>query len=596
MKLKNLKFSLFFIFLLFILLLFFFIFYQKEYANKVITHLYLGKYDLKGLTKEEIREFLEGKISEIEKEGIKFFTQEKEMTLYPVVIALTDPDLTRRIIYFRPEETIEEIFLFSEKGGLLAGLKERDKKKVFLILDLQKKEILKILKGNFSSLEKQAKDASLKYEAGDWKIIPEQEGFSFNYQKAIESLEKNLSQLNLEPIRVETITLKPEIYQKDIELSLSEVEKIVELAPISLFYGKEKWTITQRILKEWINFKKENGRISFDLDKEEIIGFLEKISQEIDRPVQEAKFKMEKERVIEFQISREGRKLKIEENAEKIKEYVLIGFKEIELEVEIVKPSILVENVNELEIKELVGRGESDFKGSPKNRIHNIKIGARTLNGILIKPNEEFSLLKAIGEVSKEKGYLPELVIKGNRTIPELGGGLCQIATTAFRVALNAGVPIIERVPHAFRVIYYEPAGVDATIYPPRPDFRFINDYHSWLLLQTKIEGSKLIFELYGTTDGRKVEITPPKIFNVVAPGPTRYIETEKLPPGEKKKVEKPVAGANTEFRRVIIYANGEKKEEIWRSYYRPWPEVWLIGKEKKGESAASEENSPQNQ
>ncbi len=577
MRVRKLLIYIFFIFLCLASLFYFFIFYQKRYADKVLTNLYLGNYNLKGLKKEEIYKFLEEKINEIERNGIKFFVEKREITIYPIVFALSDPDLTRRIIFFNLEETIEEIFLLPQRR--LIFFPEKKEKKIDLKVEFSKEEILKILKENFSSLEKPAKDASLKYFAGDWQIIPEEDGFSFNYEKAIEDLKENLSNLNLAPIQIETIPLKPKIYQKDIEISLDKAEKLADLAPVNLIYGRQNWKINREDIKKWIIFKKEDGKIDFDLDEEKIKNFLEKIAKEIDRPVKEAKFKMENNKVVEFEISQEGKKLKREENVKKIKNYLFSRIKEIELEVETIEPSVLITDVNKLGIKELIGRGECDFKGSPKNRINNIKIGAKTLNGILIKPGEEFSLLGAIGEVSEARGYLPELVIKGNRTIPELGGGLCQIGTTAFRVALNAGVPITERVPHAFRVIYYEPAGVDATIYNPKPDFKFINDYQSWLLLQTKIEGTKLIFELYGTSDGRKVEVTPPKIFNIVPPGPTKYIETDELPPGEKKLVEKPVAGADTEFKRIIIYANGEKKEEVWKSHYKPWPEVWLVGK-----------------
>ncbi|MCX7779233.1 MAG: VanW family protein [Patescibacteria group bacterium] len=576
----NFKIYLFFILISTFLLCYFFINYQKKFAKIILTDLYLGNDNLKGLSKEEVRDFLEKKINQIEKEGIKIFSEKKEMTLYPVVIALNDPDLTRRIIHFKLEETIEEIFLSTPNKFPFLALKGGIKKIPF-IFTIDEEEILKIVKSNFKTLEKEAKEASLKYEGGEWKIVPEEEGLSFNYQKVISDLKENLANLDLKKIVIEKVPQQPEIRQKDIEFSLAGAEKIVNLAPVSLFYGKERWIITKENLKDWLIFKKDGGKINFDLDQEKIMNFLEKIALVIDRPVQEAKFKMENNRVVEFQLAKEGRKLEIEKSGEKIRNYIFANLKEIELEVTLEKPSIFIEDINQLGIKELVGRGESDFKGSPKNRIHNIKIGAKTLNGILIKPNEEFSLLRALGEITEEKGYLPELVIKGNRTVPELGGGLCQIGTTAFRLALNAGLPITQRVPHAFRVIYYEPAGVDATIYHPSPDFKFINDYSSWLLLQTKIEGTKLIFELYGTADGRKVEVSPPKIFNVVSPGPPKYIETEELPAGEKKKVEKAVAGAETEFSRVIIYPNGEKKEEVWKSHYKPWPEVWLIGKEK---------------
>lgn len=576
---KGLKISLFFIITIILIFFLIFNFYQKAYGNKVMTQLWLGEYKLKGLTKNEVENFLEEKISEIEREGIKFFTQEKEITLYPVIIALNDPDLTRRIIRFKPEETIEQIFSLPQKPIIFKKFNE--KRKISLAFDLNEEEVLKILEGNFSSFEKSPENASLKYKNGKWEIIPEKEGFGFNYQKAISDLKERLANLDLRPISLEIISKKPEIYQEDIEFSLEEAERIASLSPVIISYGEEKWTIKREIINQWIDFKREGKKIFVDLNEEKIKIFLKEIAKKIDRPVQEAKFKIENGKVVEFQLAKEGRKLEIEKSAQKIKNCILSKIKEIELEVTLEKPTVFISDINELGIKELVGRGESDFKGSPKNRINNIKVGAKILNGILIKPGEEFSLLKALGEITEERGYLPELVIKGNRTVPELGGGLCQIGTTAFRVALNAGLPITERVPHAFRVIYYEPAGVDATIYNPSPDFKFINDYQSWLLLQTKIEGTKLIFELYGTPDGRKVEITPPKIFNIVPPGPARYIETEELKPNEKKLVEKPVAGADTEFTRIITYQNGEKKVEVWKSHYRPWQEVWLIGKKK---------------
>jgi len=112
-----------------------------------------------------------------------------------------------------------------------------------------------------------------------------------------------------------------------------------------------------------------------------------------------------------------------------------------------------------------------------------------------------------------------------------------------------------------------------------RIDLKFINDTPAYLLLQTKIEGENLIFELWGTSDGRKVEITKPKIYNFVSPGPTKLLETEDLPPGEKKCTERAHTGADAEFSRTITFANGEVKTETWKSHYVPWAAVCLIGK-----------------
>ena len=160
-----------------------------------------------------------------------------------------------------------------------------------------------------------------------------------------------------------------------------------------------------------------------------------------------------------------------------------------------VDPVEKLENFNDLGIKELLGSGHSNFYGSSANRRHNIRVGSNKLSGMIIKPGEEFSLVKALGDVNKETGYLFEMVIKGNKTVPEYGGGLCQVATTLFRAALQSGLPITERRNHSYRVSYYEPAGTDATIYSPHPDLRFINDTGNNILIQARFESNDIYFD-----------------------------------------------------------------------------------------------------
>ena len=200
-----------------------------------------------------------------------------------------------------------------------------------------------------------------------------------------------------------------------------------------------------------------------------------------------------------------------------------------------------------------MGKGTSNFAGSPSSRIHNIKIGSAKFHGLLIKPEEEFSFNTILGEVGPEQGYKEELVIKRDKTIPEYGGGLCQVSTTVFRAAVYSGLKITERYPHAFPVVYYSPQGFDATIYPPHPDFRFINDTPSHLLIQTKVEGYYLTFEFYGTDDGRKVEIDGPHQYDVKSDGSMK-----------------------TKLARKILRHGELVEEKTWKSSYKS-PDLYPI-------------------
>lgn len=559
------------------------------YHQRIYPKIFVGNLNLSGLTKDEALTQLDLSTESFERQGLKFLATSslgKKTVSIPLKIFASDPTLVREILSFKNEEAVDFVFSIGREGNLIRKIEDLilvliEKQQIQEKFDLNKKEIKDILKENFSLLEQPAKNASLSLdESGQLILIKEEEGFFFNYSQAIFILEENLKNLFYQPIFLTAEKQEPKIKKNQVNAAFERAKGLLKVAPFTLKYLKDEWQIDNKTFISWLEFIDQNQEINLSLSQEKFFEFLKTIAEKIDIEPHDALFKIEEGRVIEFQTSAPGKKLNFEKSFEVALKNSLSGERFIELIVEKIEPKVLTSDVNELGIKELIGRGESKFSGSPKNRRLNIATGAKKLNGILIAPEEKFSLVKALGEVSEKTGFLPELVIKGNRTIPEYGGGLCQIGTTTFRVALSAGVPILARTPHSYRVIYYEPAGKDATIYNPQPDFVFLNDTPAHILFQTKIEGDNLIFEFYGTSDGRKVEISDSKIYNIVSPPPTQYIETEELPPGEKKKIERAIAGANAEFSQIITWLDGTKKEKIWQSHYKPWPEVWLIGKE----------------
>jgi vancomycin resistance protein YoaR len=131
--------------------------------------------------------------------------------------------------------------------------------------------------------------------------------------------------------------------------------------------------------------------------------------------------------------------------------------------------------------------------------------------------------------VDGEHGYLPELVIKQNRTEPEFGGGICQVSSTVFRAAIYSGLKITARRNHAYPVKYYAPYGMDATIYIPKPDLKFVNNTPGHILMQASIEGTELIFRFYGTSDRRKVEVDGPHILESNPDGSMKTVFTQKV-------------------------------------------------------------------
>ncbi|MEI8096612.1 MAG: VanW family protein, partial [Candidatus Moraniibacteriota bacterium] len=221
----------------------------------------------------------------------------------------------------------------------------------------------------------------------------------------------------------------------------------------------------------------------------------------------------------------------------------------ISLPTEVTAPKLMTSDRERLGLKELVGEGRTNFAGSPKNRVYNINRALEQFQNIIIAPNEEFSFVKYLGDVDGEHGYLPELVIKNNETIPEFGGGICQVSSTVFRAAIYSGMKITARRNHAYPVRYYTPYGMDATVYVPKPDLTFINNTPGAVLVQSTVEGSNLTFRFYGTKDGRTVTIDGPHIL-------------ERGLDGSMKTV----------FSQEVNNANGENfiRDSFWSNYKSP--------------------------
>ncbi|HSW48452.1 MAG TPA: VanW family protein [Candidatus Saccharimonadales bacterium] len=248
-----------------------------------------------------------------------------------------------------------------------------------------------------------------------------------------------------------------------------------------------------------------------------------------------------------------------------------------------IQPKITTEKVNSLGIKELIAEGTSLFAHSIENRIYNVNLAASRINGALIKPGETFSFAKTVGDVTSLTGYKQAYVIENGKTVLGDGGGVCQVSTTLFRAALNAGLPIVERNQHAYRVGYYEedsPPGIDAAVYIPSVDLKFKNDTDHYILVQTVIdlEALRLTFQLFGTKDNRIVTVNKPVILSQSPAPPDEYQDDPTLPKGQIKQIDFSAGGMNVYFTRTVTKDGKVLDDDKFTSNYRPWRAVYLRG------------------
>lgn len=556
-----------------------------KYANVYLPGTKLGSIDIGNLSYEQAKKKIQAELDNFNRQGFVYAAQEKKATIYPIVSS-GSADSSFPLLIWYPEKSLENIFKFQKDesfSNLLNKLSVIVGGKTWhLEYNWDKDRHLDILEESFLGSLPSKKEASFQFGTdGTLQIEPEFVGKTFTYDQAMMDTEKQIKDLQRSEIILHSIEDKPLVTRDLIEKFRTQIIASRGQTDLLSAYDGEQIVIKNNDWTQWlqIKFNKNKPYLGFDTERVKKYFDDQGLSEDIEILVQDAKFKLSEGKVSEFMESREGKMIDWLQTVASAEKALTGKAQDFEIVVETIKPKVMNSDVNDLGIGTLLGTGESDFKGSPPNRIHNINVGAQTLNGLLISPGEDFSLITALGEIDGEHGYKQELVIKGNKTTPEYGGGLCQIGTTVFRAALSTGLPITERRNHSYRVSYYEPAGMDATIYDPKPDLRFMNDTGHYVLIQSRIEGTKLYFDFWGTSDGRIATTTKPIIYNLVPPAPRKEIKTTDLKPGQKKCTESAHTGADTRFDYSVLYpGQSEPKKETFYSHYIPWQEVCLIG------------------
>jgi vancomycin resistance protein YoaR len=507
-------------------------------SGKIVIGLRVAGVKIGGLVPAEAETLLNEKASGWENKDIILTHQGNELTIRPNEFGVSvDAQATLASVYNIGRGKNVLIGLYEQISTIL---RQSDNIAPIVLVDVAK--FKRAANDKFSGMESPAINASLAYNAKtrDWKIIAPKEGEAFDRKRLEQDIKKRSASLDSSAIELVLVKDYPEILTEDTRDARDVANRILDNAPYSLIYREQNqgasdqqrsWTIDRDTLTDWIIFlpidkdSYEAGKtLGVFLDKEKIKTFLMGIAPTVNREPVDAQLTIKDGKVTVFALSRDGAQIETDPMTDKISNTIVelnktstrypSSQKNIELLVATRPPQITTDNIDTLGLTSLLGRGVSNFSGSPNNRIHNIQVGAARFNGALLKAGEEFSFNSILGEVGPQEGYLPELVIRQNKTVPEYGGGLCQVSTTVFRAAINSGLKITERYPHAFPVKYYNPQGFDATIYPPHPDLRFVNDTPNNLLIQSRVVGKEVIFEFYGTDDGRKVKVVGPTVLS----------------------------------------------------------------------------------
>jgi len=346
-------------------------------------------------------------------------------------------------------------------------------------------------------------------------------------------------------------------------------------APVHLELGPTRWLLTPRRLATLLQLPKR-GEARIRLGGPAAERWFLRFGSRVERPASDATFAVHGDR-ISVVASRTGVSLDPVRTADAILAAASRRTNRVaRVVVETPRPSLTTAAARKMGISGVVSSYTTDYTGIP-NRIHNVQLVAHLVDDKLIAPGSVFSFNQTTGARTAEKGFREAPVIINGEVTTGLGGGVCQVSTTVFNAAFEAGVPILARTNHALYISHY-PQGRDATVDYPDVDLKFRNDTGHWLLLRTFVGSSSLTVTLYGTPTGRKVVSTTTPL---VAHGEPPVVKTvdPSLKPGETVVDDAGVPALTTSVTREVYDAAGKLIDSnVWYSSYVASPRLVRVG------------------
>ena len=569
--------------------------YQLIYAGRIFPGVSVAGVDLSGLSRNDAVLKLSQTLSYSNTGKILFRAAEKTWVASPSELGMV----------FDPSASALAAYGYGRSGGLFGALAGQISARGFgsdvaPVIIFDQRVAYSYLQNIALQVDQPVVEASLRLEGTNVVAQPGQVGRLINLNDTLVYLGVQLQSFRDGEVPLVIQEAAPKLL--DVS-SQAEAARGILSQPLTIVIPNYRegdpgpWTYDVPVLANMIgvNVVDVNGKAEMQvgLNPTALRQTLTDLKNFVDRQPANARFVFNDAtgQIEAISTSNVGRSMDVEASIVSINDALLRGEHTVALSVSENQPAVADTATGaELGVTQEIASYTTYFYGSSSERIQNIKAGAAPYHGLLVAPGETFSMGNWLGDVSLENGFAEALIIYGGRTIKGVGGGVCQVSTTLFRTVFFAGFPVVERYPHAYRVSYYEKtisnnidpdlAGLDATVYFPLVDFKFMNDTPSWLLMETYVneEARTLTWKLYSTSDGRSVTWDTTGPSNVVSPPAPLFEENPDLNKNQIKQVDWAAQGADIDVTRTV-WINGQIYfSDHFPTHYQPWQAVCQYG------------------
>ncbi len=561
--------------------------YQIYFLDRTHWGVQINGQDASQMTRAEVRQLVTKEVNALLSRPVTLVSSEGSFTL-------TAAELGAGVDI---EKTVDLAFSVGRQGAFWADLKAQKEAakapvNIVPVITFDTGPANNILQNLANSLNRPAQNAKLTLRPDlSLKVTPAQTGQTVDIPASRDAIRRAILLRQQAPVSLVLYTTPPKI--QDSETARAQLSALLS-QPLVFTFKEQSWTLPPEALAEMLVLEETRdangfGKIKVSFNQAALATYFHNLALKINQRPIDAWLHLDKTSwtLIPIVESQTGYTLNVQEAVDMTVELLQTPFlHQLELPVLIDPPAIDMNNLEQLGITHLIGSATSYFKGSSIGRMQNIQVAASKFHGLVIPPGATFSFNEYLGDVSVENGFVESLIIAGDRTAVGMGGGVCQVSTTAFRAAFFTGLEIVERWAHGYRVSWYETGsgpGLDATIYTPGVDLKFRNDTNSYILIQTEtdLDAGTLTFNFYGSPLNRTVVVSDPEESNRIPHGPPVYQDDPTLKPGEVKQVDWAKDGVDVTVYRSVTENGQVIHQDTIFSRYRPWQAVYKVGPKK---------------
>ena len=530
-------------------------------ADKVPQGTTVAGVDISGLTAEDAVATLESGLADLVSEPIPVEAGERSATIDPAEAGLA----------LDAEATVDRVTGFTLDPrvvvGHLLGLGA-----VTPVVEVDETALTDAVTAGAVDLDVAPVDAVLEIADGTSTLETEPaDGLAVDVEGSVDLLASEWL-TGQRPFTLPSETVEPTLGQEAVDTAMREIVDPLLSGPVTVELNDDTTTsLTPEQLSDAADLVPEGSRFVLQLDGEALADVVTESVPSIGETAKDAQIVLrEGKPTIIPAVTGTG--LDPEQLATVVTEAALATGEDERVavaELADTEPEFSTEDAEALGVVEVVGEYSTPFPHDPP-RTQNLINGAANINGTLVLPGEEFSLLEALGPITEANGYVSSLVVESGFVTSATGGGLSQISTTVFNAAFEAGMEDIEHKPHSRWFDRYPP-GREATMYSPSLDMRWGNNTPYGVLVQAWVDQSaQRVHVRLWSTEHWDVDIVSSEKYAFTSPR-TIYNTNPTCRPESAGP-----SGFTIDIRRTISL-DGEVNDQYSRSYswtYQPWNRV----------------------